>query len=294
MNGVATSAAQAATSNIVVRRIPFEYPEDIRARWNPAKPEWSHMVNGASLTMPYLEPYLIKCIRMALEHIDDPQLQADARAYVAQEGQHFRQHKRFNDLLIAQGYDELPAMEEQMQREYDGFLAKRSLKFNLAYTAGFETMALSIGHWLSDEREYLFGGSDSRVASMILWHFVEEIEHKNVAFDVYQAVYGEYAWRIVGLFAATGHVVYHTRKAYRSMMKHDGTWTSLAARMRLWRMVGRFTRRVLPHLARCCTPGHNPRDIADPAWIEGWMKAYRTEADTVPLLDTAALGAKLA
>ena len=288
------NAAEIHEPSIIVRQIPFEFPDDICAHWNPANPEWSHMVNGASLTMPYLEPYLIKCVRMALDRIEDPQLQADARAYVAQEGQHYRQHRRFNDLLIAQGYNELPDIEQQMQREYDAFLEKRSLKFNLAYTAGFETMALSIGHWLSDEREHLFGGSDPRVASFILWHFVEEIEHKNVALDVYRAVYGGNVWRIFGLFAATGHVVYHTRKAYRSMMKHDGTWTSFSARLRLWRMVGGFLRRVIPHLAHCCLPSHDPRNVSDPAWMVQWIKAYSAESDTVPILDTNNLGADLA
>jgi hypothetical protein len=251
------------------------------------------MVNGASLTMPYVEPYLIQCVRMALEHIEDPQLRTDAKAYCGQEGQHFRQHKRFNELLIAQGYSELRENEEQMQREFDSFLAKRSLKFNLAYTAGFETMALAIGHWLSDEREFLFGGSDPRVASLILWHFVEEIEHKNVAIDVYRAVYGSNTWRIIGLCAATGHVVYHARKAYRSMMIHDGTWTSIRARMRLWRMVGGFLRVVLPHLARSCAPSHDPREIADPKWFTGWMTAYRNDTETVPVLNTNNLGAEL-
>ena len=40
------------------RKIPFEFPNDINPHWNEAKPEWSHMVNGASVAMPFLEPIL--------------------------------------------------------------------------------------------------------------------------------------------------------------------------------------------------------------------------------------------
>jgi hypothetical protein len=145
-------------SSLTVRRIPFEFPDDLEPLWNPAKPEWSHMVNGASLTMPYLEPYLIRSVRLGLDRIDDPELRAEAADYCAQEGQHYRQHRRFNDLLMAKGYDGLQLVEQRMDREYEGFLSRRSLSFRLAYAAGFESMALSVGHWLTDEREYLFAG----------------------------------------------------------------------------------------------------------------------------------------
>ncbi len=229
---------EASRPELIVRRIPFEFPDDLEPRWNPTKVEWSYMVNGASLTMPYLEPYLIRSVRMALDQIEDPELRAEADDYCAQEGQHFRQHRRFNDLLVAKGYAELRDVEAKMDREYQGFLARRSLRFRLAYAAGFESMALAVGHWLSDERELLFGGSDSRVASLILWHFVEEIEHKRTAFDVYQAVVGNYPLRVFGVFLASFHVMARSRDAYRAMLVRDGLWQDLASRRRLWRMVG--------------------------------------------------------
>jgi predicted metal-dependent hydrolase len=66
-------------SPLTVRTIPFEFPSDLKAHWNSNKPEWSQMVNGASLVMPYLEPYLIRSVRAGLSEIDDPRLQAEAR-----------------------------------------------------------------------------------------------------------------------------------------------------------------------------------------------------------------------
>jgi hypothetical protein len=280
-------------SGLTVRRIPFEFPGDLAPHWNAAKPEWSHMVNGASLVMPYLEPYLIQCVRQGLPHIADPVLRAVAQDYCAQEGQHYRQHRRFNDLLIRHGYPELRAHEEAMARTYARFLERRSLRFHLAYAAGFETMALAVGHWLVDDREYLFGGADPRVASLVLWHFVEEIEHKNAALDVYNAVDGGYLYRLFGLFYASFHVMALSRRAYRTMLRRDGRWWQPRARLRLWREVLRFFGRVLPHMVRCCAPGHDPRTIADPPWATAWMAAYGAGAPGVPILDTAALAAPL-
>ncbi|TFH19732.1 MAG: metal-dependent hydrolase [Myxococcales bacterium] len=277
---------EAVRPELVVRRIPFEFPDDLEPRWNPAKVEWSYMVDGASLAMPYLEPYLIRSVRMALDQIEDPELRAEADDYCAQEGQHFRQHRRFNDLLVAKGYRELRDVEAKMDREYQGFLARRSLRFRLTYAAGFESMALAVGHWLSYELELLVCGSDARVASLILWHFVEEIEHKRTAFDVYQAVVGSYPLRVFGVFFASFHVMARSRDAYRAMLVRDGLWRNLASRRRLWRMVGYFLRRVLPHMVRCCSPRHDPRAIEDPQWITDWIDAYRRGDGSVPLLDT--------
>ena len=58
----------------VTRRIPFEFPDDLDPVWNTEQHEWSHMINGASVTMPYLEPFLIATLREAADHIDDPDL----------------------------------------------------------------------------------------------------------------------------------------------------------------------------------------------------------------------------
>jgi len=280
-------------SSLNIRKIPFEFPEDLEPHWNASKPEWSHMVNGASLVMPYLEPYLIRAERMGMKQIDDPDLRALAGDYCGQEGQHYRQHKRFNDILVSNGYVGLLELEKQMQRDYDRFLEKRSLRFHLAYAAGFESMALAVGHWLVKDRETLFGGSDPRVASLILWHFVEEIEHKTVALDVYNAVVGDYFYRLYGLFYASFHVMAMSRRAYRSMLKKDGLWNRLSSRLRLWKEVGRFFGQVLPHMLRCCAPGHDPRQIDDPQWVLDWLQAYEDGQGSVPILDTTTLAGPL-
>ncbi len=61
------------------------------------------MVNGASLAMPFLEPYLIKTMRKAYEKIDSEELRKEVKLYMGQEGQHYQQHRKFNDILINNG-----------------------------------------------------------------------------------------------------------------------------------------------------------------------------------------------
>jgi predicted metal-dependent hydrolase len=81
-----------AISSIVTRRIPFEFTDDIHPHWTPEEPEFAQMWNGFSLTMPYLEPYLIRTMREGLKQVEDPMVLADGAAFMAQEGQHFQGH----------------------------------------------------------------------------------------------------------------------------------------------------------------------------------------------------------
>ena len=277
-------------ATITVRKMPFEFDGKLSAHWNRDKPEWSHMVNGASLAMPFLEPYLIRTMKKALPLIKNETLREDVRLYIGQEGQHFQQHRRFNDKLIEAGYEELIDIERKMADEFAAFERDRSLKFNVAYACGFETMALVMGHWLVRDRKYLFAGSDTRVASLVLWHFVEEIEHKSVAFDVYQTLYGNGWLRAYGTFFATLHVMKHSRRAYQAMLKRDGLWRNWLSRWRLLKMICRLFANLLPGMVWSCLPSHHPTDVDDPQWCLDWIKTFENNPDGPTRLNTANLG----
>lgn len=273
--------------NLVVRKIPFAFDENIRPVWHEAMPEWSHMVNGASLTMPHLEPFLIRTVRESMAHITDPELLKEARGFNAQEGQHYVNHQRFNDLLKANGYPELGALEETMEEDYKRFKNK-SLKWRLAYTAGFETMTMGITDWLIENRRKLFAGADPSVTSLVLWHMVEETEHKNAAFDIYQHIYGDYLARAWGVFCGSWHVVRYTHRAYKLMLKKDGRWRNLKSRWAVLKLEAAFLVNVGKFLLHSMFPGHDPRKVTDPAWVSEWADAYdNLDEGHIPLLDTS-------
>lgn len=276
-----------STADLVVRRIPFRFDEGIDPVWNTARPEWSHMVNGASLTMPYLEPFLIKTVREALAKVDDPKLKADVEGFMGQEGAHYRNHRRYNDILKAR-YPELAEVEAMMERDYAKF-QKRSLKWRLAYTAGFETMTIGMTEWLLYQRGDLFAGADTNVSSLVLWHMVEETEHKNVAFDLYKHLYGgDYFAQQWGLIVGSFHVAWMSRKGYKRMLKRDGRWGRLSSRLALYGMVARFFWHASPAMLRALIPGYHPTKVKDPAWVEHWASAYESLGEgEIPLLDTS-------
>ena len=284
-------SAQVDSSRMTVRRMRFPYPDSLKAWWNVARPEFSHVVNAASLAMPFLEPYLIDTVRKAKEKITDPQLLKDVDLYIGQESTHFRQHQQFNKRLADLGYRSVPALEQILKADYETLARTRSFTFNAAYAEGFEAMALTIGHMLVEEREYLFGGADPAVSSLILWHFVEEIEHKCVTYDVLKALDGRYLWRIYGLLYATTHIMARTRQGYRALLIEDGRWYTWHSRLALYRVLVRVFARLTPRLLRILRPGYDPREVPDPSWVTEWRRLHRNGGDTLGELDTTKLNA---
>lgn len=293
-----SSEAQAATGKpqkpvlpITVRPGAFSFADDTSAHWIPGEAEFAQMINGASFVMPHLEPFLVACVGEAGRLIADAEIKREARDFCLQETQHYRTHRRFNDVLLAKGYHRLEQVEADMARAY-AKLAKQPLGSRLAYAAGFEAMTLGVTSWLVAHRQRLFRGADPRVTSFVLWHMVEETEHKLVAHDVYCAVTPGYWRRAWGVLHGSVDVMRWSRRSYVALLEHDGRWQSLRGRMRVWSWVARFAVGVGPSLLKSLIPGHDPRTMKNPQWVEQWIAGYAkfTQDKTcreMPLIDTA-------
>ena len=192
--------AKAAGSAITIRRMRLEFPADIDPIVVEGCPEESSMQVGISLLLPYLEPYLIRTMRAARAHVRDPKLLADLESFSGQEGQHYRQHVRFNEALRLEGFPGLKPLEAEVEADYQRFTRSKSLRFNLAYAEGFEAFTTALSRF-SFETNAL-DRMHPVARELFMWHLVEELEHRTVAFDVYEHVCGGYFYRLaVGLFA---------------------------------------------------------------------------------------------
>lgn len=272
-----------------VRKIPFQFDDDINVHWIPNEPELSAMFNGSSITMPYLEPFLMRTISEAKKQVSDKVLLKEMSDFVGQEGQHYQVHNRFNELLKSKKYPELADVEQQMTQSYKR-LSKKTLRTRMAYTAGFEAMTMGVTKWIIGRRVQLFAGADPRVASFILWHMVEETEHKRVAYDAYVALYGSglsnYFARALGVFHGSFHVMRYSMRGYKVILMKDGLWSQLKSRLRLSARLSSFLWHVGPFLLRAALPGHNPRSEKDLEWVTQWLEHYDANVDESPLVDT--------
>ena len=266
------------------RRIRLEWPEDTRAAWQPMKPEFAAAVNALSLGMPSGEPYVMHAVREAARDIDDPELAERVREYLAQEGEHARQHRRFNEIITAQ-HPALKRVERWLAASYRFLQRRAGRKFAIAYAAGFEATAFAAARWMDAHRHELFRGADETPATMILWHLAEEVEHKAVAHDVWAATGGSRVRYVAAMatcfamlvwFIFLGTVVQLT--AWRRIL-------SPVAWFRLWKWGIGFAFEVMPTMAITALPNHHPAQQADPSWMTQWLARYDPSTDTIPAWD---------
>ncbi|NLA36617.1 MAG: metal-dependent hydrolase, partial [Actinobacteria bacterium] len=173
------------------RRVSFEFSPDLTPSWNPALPEFSAAANAVSLMMPYVEPFVIRAVREQVPFLrasgrDD--LAHDAQLYVRQEAEHQTQHRRFNATLSHQVRG-VAFVERLLARTYRMLWNRGSERFHLAFATASESAAYGVARWVERNHAQLFAQADPTVASLFLWHLAEEVEHKDVAYDLYDARY---------------------------------------------------------------------------------------------------------
>ncbi len=81
-------------------------------------------------------------------------------------------------IALVQRYPELEKCYEDACAAYDKLIDEESIEFHAAYIANLEATFTPLFKVILDNRDSLFGGGDRRVASLMMWHFVEEIEHR--------------------------------------------------------------------------------------------------------------------
>lgn len=272
---------------IIVRNFAFEFPDDLDPIWCPSSRVRSHMFNGFSLTMPYLEPYLIKSSQEASAEIDDPELLDDMRLFNAQEARHYQCHRRLNDLLKRNGYPELATVEDRLAESFKK-LRTKSLTTQLAFNAGFESMTIGFTNWLVNKRLKLFAHSSPHVCSFWLMHMVEEIEHKTVAYDAYMAYSGRYLPRAIGVLHGSLHVFGFGLMAMFTALRKDKANGIQASKLSIVKEIASLVVNVGPAILRAMLPWHNPRHEQDPQWTKDWLAGHAMlPADQpLPLIDT--------
>src|SRR5579863_3111833 len=190
-DGTATRRGVRMT-DLEIRRIPFAFDRTVPFQWNPSHPAFAIGMNTLSFIAVSFEKYIVAAVHQAQELINDPTVAAEADAFLRQEAQHARAHRGHLKALIEQ-YPGLKEVENEAIASFDRLLETKSLKFHLAYIAALEATFAPGYTRMLEQRETLLVPGDDRVASLLAWHFVEELEHRSSALVIYNHVIGN-AW----------------------------------------------------------------------------------------------------
>jgi predicted metal-dependent hydrolase len=250
---------------ITVRSPDFPFPTRIDPIVIEGRPELSYVLVGISLSLPYLEPFLIRTLSEAKRYVEDPELREQIRLLNAQEGQHARLHTRFNK-AVGQSFPELAALEQELAADCKRFTATRSLKWRLAYVESLEAFTVAFSQFLFEEN-VLSDVQPAAVRELFEWHAAEELEHRSVAFDVYEHLYGDYTFRVAVSLYAQWHFLRFVMRAARLMMAHgraQGRDHGRPAQVgkRVLSLIGQFGRGMLPSVVAAHSSRYRPHTIA--------------------------------
>ncbi|HVV38636.1 MAG TPA: metal-dependent hydrolase [Acidimicrobiales bacterium] len=191
-------------SDLQVRRIPFTF-DDVDFHWNPSNKAISVFVNAISFWVIGLEKYFVRTMREAESRITDPDVLEEAQLFRQQEAVHAATHRRHVNALIDQ-YPGLQAVLDDIVARYDALFEAHALEYHLAYAAGLEGTFTPTFKMIMDHRHTLLADGDARVASLTLWHFCEEVEHRSSAVIVYDHVVGDAAYKIRAFPSVVRHL----------------------------------------------------------------------------------------
>ncbi|CAJ1505021.1 metal-dependent hydrolase [[Mycobacterium] kokjensenii] len=192
-------------TSLEIRRLRFDLDGDIPFIWNPDNPTFSVFTNAVSVIAVVFEKLIVATTREAIPLIDDPDTRSEAEAFLRQEAQHANAHRQHIGALV-RSYPGLADMLAEATACFDRLIETAPLDFRLAYTADLEATFTPLFKLLLDNEATLFAPGDERVASLFLWHFVEEVEHRSSALIVYDALVASRTRRVRALPAILKHM----------------------------------------------------------------------------------------
>jgi uncharacterized protein len=221
-------AKRPASVHVKARNIKFGIGPKMPKYWVSGDPFLTHFMNALSVIFPPGERMFMDAVKAVRDRVHDPDTRADIAGFLAQEALHSREHSALNEALHKLGYP-VRKMEEGLAeriRLNDKF---RSKKASLAVTVALEHMTALMGFKLLTQ-EHVRALFDDQVLPIWMWHAVEEMEHKAVAFDAYQEVFGDYLPRAIALVTTTAGLFGTAHLFQYYLLKRDG----LAHDPKLW------------------------------------------------------------
>lgn len=226
-----------AGATFPVRRMDFNF-DDVPEYWANDSAGITHFMTALSALFPDGEKLFIDSVRAVRYHPaikDNQALQKEISAFIGQEAMHTKEHENFNASAKRFGHD-----VEKYERE-TGALIQGARKWfarvvkpfgmtqemvDLTATTALEHFTATIASQLLVNEHIQKLMTDPTMSYMWYWHAVEENEHKAVAFDVYEAVFGKgikaYGLRTTALVVSMVLIFMAQSSFVIRLLKEDG------------------------------------------------------------------------
>jgi predicted metal-dependent hydrolase len=257
-------------------------PRDVRFDWSqlpmhwvPGDPFTTHLLNVLHLLLPEGERWFVQVFTQALPLIKDERLAEDVRGFIGQEAIHAESHEGVLEHFAAHGLDpeRYVGQVRWLFRKALGdrdFTGRRNadrrreewLIERAAGVAAIEHFTAFLGDLILNMPKLDTAAVDPVMLDLLRWHGAEEVEHRAVAFDLYQHLDGRYWRRVRQMLVVAPGMAAMWFQGVRFLMANDPTGRrrprlrdAIRARRRyglpgLWRLFWL----VVPYLR----PGYHP------------------------------------
>lgn len=305
-------------TDLVVRKLGWEFDASVPFLWQPANPDFSIFCNAFTFIAVPFEKYIIDAVRKAQKEFDtDPAVAAEAEAFMRQEAQHAAAHRK-HMLALVERYPALEKCYDDAVQAYRTLIDEYPAEYHWAYIANLEATFTPLFKVVLDNRDSLFGAGDRRVASLMMWHFVEEIEHRSSGLALYRHLRADPWYRIrhvKSTFSHVGDLAAMIAKTFDEVIPFEERGASAEELMSIRLLVGEFryrgpggsrrrarqaNRTTLFHpvptgelaamvwrLVLSQTPHHDPADQPLPAVADVWMREYAKGTDMTTYFGSA-------
>ena len=270
-----------------------------RIDYSRVRPDWAtnrefaHDRNASSTIPTYIEPYLIRIMNRAKNELpeDAAELRQSIEVFNLQEGQHTRQHSAFNR-RIREFYPEILPLELKLKADLERFAATRSLRFNLAYCEGFESLGPPAAQLWFEHSEAFLESADYEAVALWKWHMAEEFEHREVCYRTFKALYAQglfgrivFGWlyRVYGFLFVAGHLGAYTKAVRAAMIERDRSRMAPAERAQSHKNLKALSRlmlrRFVPALLPVLSPVYDPGRKRAPKGMEAYLARFEKGGD---------------
>ncbi|OYX77193.1 MAG: hypothetical protein B7Y82_09710 [Sphingomonadales bacterium 32-65-25] len=266
--------ASAAPADLAITPRNLRFGRDeVRGRWwlggDAVATAWH---NALSASFPAGEAFFIETVRRFRDQVP-AELAAQIDQFVKQEAHHTREHVAFNRLVTGAGYD-IAAIDKRIA---DSLVQARTTHpvAQLLVTVSLEHFTAIFAHAMLARAGQQFDGASAETRAMWIWHAIEEIEHKGVAFDTYMHITRSlkpakrWAIRSLVFFRVSRNFIANRVNDALALLAQDGI-TGWRAKARLWwYLLGTpgVLRQVALPWASYFRPGFHPWDHDDRALI---------------------------
>lgn len=273
---------------LTVRDLRFERSKKRERGADPVASAW---FAALSCSFPRGEAMFIEAVRT---HRDDvpPELAGQIRDFIRQEVNHSREHIAFNRAIEDVGY-EISNINSRVNALVDMTLSKPPI-VQLAITCALEHFTAMFAHqFLKDPGALATAGMGD--PALWMWHAVEEIEHKAVAYDTWIHATRSWSafkrWRVRSLVMVlvTTRFLRNRATDAAELLAQDGI-TGWRGRLALARyLFGKpgILRKIFPAWLGYFRPGFHPWDHDDRHLIAQW-ELQQQENDTAAEADKVA------